>query len=255
MFLRAYRMSRVSGLAENKGDLSDLMFQIRHFHGFLWASGGVYSDYYIHQIDECSWMKNAWPVKAHAIGARHYREASVDQNFDNYSVEYTFPDGTKLFLDGRNVSGCYAEFASYAHGTKGAAVVSTSGHYPGKVRIYKGHNMTKEDLIWSFPQPETSPYQLEWDDLTDAIRNNKPYNEVERGAMASLVTSMGRLASHTGQIITLDQMMNHKHEFAPTVDRLTLDGPAPLKPGPDGKYPCPQPGIVKDVEYQEFGKA
>ncbi len=65
---------------------------------FLWASGGLFSDYYIHQIDECCWMKDAWPVKAHATGGRHYRGNSVDQNFDNYSVEYTFPDGTKLFF-------------------------------------------------------------------------------------------------------------------------------------------------------------
>ncbi|MEI7733318.1 MAG: Gfo/Idh/MocA family oxidoreductase [Verrucomicrobiota bacterium] len=249
LMLRAYRMSRMSGVAKNNPDLSEVMFQIRNFHSFLWASGGVYSDYYIHQIDECSWMKNAWPIKAHAIGARHYREDSVDQNFDNYSVEYTFPDGTKFFLDGRNVSGCTAEFASYAHGTKGSAVVSTSGHYPGKVRIYKGHNQTPENLAWAFPQPEPSPYQLEWDDLVSAIRTNQPYNEVERGATASLVTCMGRMAAHTGQVITYDDMLNCPHEFAPTVDQLLMDGPAPLKRTADGQYPYPKPGVLKDREY------
>ena len=42
------------------------------------------------------------------------------------------------------------------------------------------------------------------------------------------------MAAHTGQIITLDQMMNC---------------PAPLQLGPDGKYPIPEPGIKKDREY------
>ncbi len=55
--------------------------------------------------------------------------------------------------------------------------------------------------------------------------------------MASLVTSMGRMAAHTGQRITLKQMQNLKHEFAPNVDKLTLGGPSPLPAGPDGKYP------------------
>jgi hypothetical protein len=32
----------------------------------------------------------------------------------------------------------------------------------------------------------------------EAIREDKPYNEVKRGAKASLVTSMGRMAAHTG---------------------------------------------------------
>ena len=40
------------------------MYQIRKFHGFLWASGGCYSDFLIHNIDECCWMKQGWPVQA-----------------------------------------------------------------------------------------------------------------------------------------------------------------------------------------------
>ncbi len=248
--LRAYRMGSGGGTAGPKPQgISELLYQVQRFHAFLWASGGVFSDYYIHQIDECSWMKGAWPIKAQALGGRHFRGNSVDQNFDTYSVEYIYPDGTRLFYYGRNMPGCHNEFASYAHGTKGAAIISTSAHTPGRVRIFRGHNMTKDELLWAFPQPEQSPYQLEWDDLIDAIRNDKPYNEVKRGAEASLVTSMGRMAAHTGQILTFDQMLNHPHEFAPDVDKLTDDSPAPLRPGPDGKYPLPQPGVLKDREY------
>ncbi len=96
---------------------------------------------------------------------------------------------------------------------------------------------------------ERDPYQNEWNDLVDAIRNDKPYNEVKRGVEASLVTSMGRMAAHTGRIITFDQMLNCEHEFAPDVDKLTMDGPAPLMADANGKYPVPQPGIVTDREY------
>ncbi len=248
--LRAYRMSGASALAPPKSsNTTETLHQVQRFHSFLWASGGVYSDYYIHQIDECSWMKDAWPVKAQALGGRHYRGNSLDQNLDTYSVEYTYPDGTKLFYYGRNMTGCHDEFASYAHGAKGAAIISTSSHTPGKVRIFKGHNMTKDELAWAHPQPESNPYQNEWDDLIEAIRNDKPYNEVKRGAEASLVSTMGRMAAHTGQVVTFDAAMACRHEFAPNVDKLTNDGPAPLQPGPDGKYPVPQPGIVKDREY------
>ena len=59
------------------------------------------------------------------------------------------------------------------------------------------------------------PYQNEWNDLIDAIRNDKPYNEVKRGVEASLVTSMGRMAAHTGQEITFEQFMKLEHEYAP----------------------------------------
>jgi predicted dehydrogenase len=250
MLLRAYRMAGQAAHAGPKpDDLSEVLYQIRRFHSFLWASGGIFSDFNIHQIDECCWMKNAWPVKAHATGGRHYRGDSLDQNFDNYSVEYTYPDGTKLFFIGRAETGCHDEFASYAHCTKGSAVISTAAHTPGKCRTFKGQNITRADMTWAFPQPEKSPYQLEWDDLIQAIREDKPYNEVKRGAIASLVTSMGRMAAHTGQVVTYEDMLNCDHEFAPEVDKFVANCAAPLQLGPDGKYPVPEPGIRKQREY------
>ena len=92
----------------------------------------------VHQIDEACWMKNAWPVKAQAIGGRHFREDYVDQNFDVYSVEYTFEDGSKFFFDGRTMNGCYNNMSTVVHGSNGSAIVSDSGHTPGRVRTYRG---------------------------------------------------------------------------------------------------------------------
>src|SRR6185312_14594635 len=111
--LRAYRLRGPEATAYSearKGSIPELHYQIRRFHSFLWASGGCYSDFLIHNIDECCWMKDAWPVRAKASGARTYREGNIDQNFDTYSVEYTFDDGTKLSLEGRNIPGCHQEF-------------------------------------------------------------------------------------------------------------------------------------------------
>ena len=253
ILLRGYRMSGRSATASRKpNNLSDLLWQIRTFHSWIWASGGVYSDYYIHQIDECSWMKGAWPTQAHALGGRHYRGDSLDQNFDIYDVEYTYPDGTKFFYQGRNMDGCTPAFSSYAHGTKGSAIITTNSHTPGKVRTFKNQLIEGAEPIWRYPQPEKSPYQLEWDDLIDAIRNNKPYSEAKRGAEASLVTSMGRMAAHTGNTVTYEQMLNCPHEMAPDADKFTMDSPAPVRAGADGKYPVPQPGILKDREYKEL---
>jgi predicted dehydrogenase len=231
----------------------DLLYQIRTFHGFLWASGGCYSDFLIHNIDECCWMKGDWPIQAEGSGGRHYRDEFIDQNFDSYSVEYTFKDGSKLFLEGRTMPGCRPKFASYARGTKGSAVISTASHSPARPRIFSGQNFTKADEVWHFGKgdgkDEPNPYQLEWNDLLAAIRQNRPYNEVKRGAEASLVTAMGRMAAHTGQIITFDRILNHDHEFGPNVDKLALDLTSPLLPGPDGKYPVPEPGRKKTREY------
>jgi predicted dehydrogenase len=254
LMLQAYRQMGPEASSQSgprPGGMNELEYQIRRFHSFLWASGGCYSDFLIHNIDECCWMKGDWPVQAEGAGGRHYRvtregQPAIDQNFDVYSVEYTFKDGTKLMLEGRTMAGCRTRFASYIHGTKGSGIISSNSHSPAKPRLYKVHNLPpiakKDDQIWAFDKPEPNPYQLEWNDLLKAIRENKPYNEVERGAKASLVTSMGRMAAHTGQVITFDQILNHDHEFAPGVDQLALGSAAPVVAGTDGKYPMPEPG-------------
>lgn len=253
ILMRAYRQTGPVGsaLTEPKpGDISELMYQIKKFHGFLWASGGCYSDFLIHNIDECCWMKDAWPTKASGTGARTYRNDYIDQNFDTYSIEYAFDDGARLLLEGRNIPGCHQEFASYVHGTKGSAVISSNSHTPAKCRIYKGQKFSKSDIVWAYPQPEPNPYQLEWDHLMNAIRKDKIYNEVKRGAEASLVTSMGRMAAHTGQVITFDDMLNCSHEFAPDVDKLAMDSKAPLQvDSSTNRYPYPQPGLLRDREF------
>jgi hypothetical protein len=147
--------------------------------------------------------------------------------------------------------GCQEIYASYLHGTKGMAVVSRSGDCGLPSSTYKGQTPRRPDLLWEskISPDQQNPYQNEWNDLVDAIRNDKPYNEAKRGVEASLVTSMGRMAAHTGREVTYDDMLNCAHEMAPGVDKLTMDSPAPLQAGPDGRYPVPQPGLIKDREY------
>jgi hypothetical protein len=106
-------------------------------------------------------------------------------------------------------------------------------------------------MIWmSKVEPEErDPYTNEWNDLIDAIRNDQPYNEVPRGVHASAVSSMGRFAAHTGQEITYEDFLNNPREYAPGADKFTMDSPAPVIAGSDGKYPMPMPGIKREQEY------
>ena len=53
---------------------------------------------------------------------------------------------------------------------------------------------------------------------------------------------------HTGRIVTFDETLASDYELAPNVDKLTLDGPAPLEMK-DDKYPVPEPGRKGKREY------
>ncbi len=250
ILMRGYRMQGSVGTFESPpkpANIPELEYQIRRFHSFLWASGGAFSDFNIHHIDHLCWMKNAWPVKAQALGGRHYRGNAIDQNLDTYSVEYTFEDGGKLLFDGRCINGAAGIYSSYVHGSKGVAIASKFADCGAPSSIYKGQDMSASKMVWTSTD-RSNPYRNEWVALIDAIRNNKPHNEVKRGVEASLVTSMGRMAAHTGQEITYQAMLNCEHRFAPDLEKLSLAGISPLQAGPDGKYPVPAPGL-KDKEY------
>jgi predicted dehydrogenase len=256
---RGYRMHGPGGYflsLPKPAGITDLLYQVKRFHSFIWASGGCYNDFYIHLIDQLGWMKNEWPVKAQALGGRHYKVspegvAYVDQNFDVYSVEYTYSDGTKFFFDGRCMNGCEEIYTSCLHGTKGMGIASKSGDCGLPSSLYKSQTATAANLIWEskVSPDEQDPYQNEWNDLMDAIRDDKPYNEVKRGVEASLVSSMGRMAANTGREITFNEMLQCEHDMAPDIEKLTTDSPAPLVADANGRYPVPQPGIVTTREY------
>jgi predicted dehydrogenase len=256
--LRGYRMhGPIVGYETAKPkDMNEVEFQIRKFHAFIWASGGICSDYNIHMIDHLCWMKNAWPIKAQALGGRQVKKNAngvpfIDQNFDNYSMEFTFADGAKLIMDGRSIVGGEDVYHSFLQGTKGMAVASKNSDCSGPSGIYKGLLAKKSNRVWESKAipGETSPYINEWNDLVEAIRKDKPYNEVARGVQASVVNSMGRMSAHMGRTVTYDEIMESKLEYAPNLDKLTFDGTPPILPDANGNYPLPQPGIVTNREY------
>ncbi len=246
--IRAYRMQSGGqmGPRKPKPGESELLFQIRNPVGLLWASTGTWHDNMTHQVDECCWIKDAWPVSAHGVGGRVARSKDCSQNLDSYSIEYTFADGAKAMVVGRFVPKCYNEFATFVHGTKCAAQFSGNIH-AATVQTYKDQRIVPDNITWQPPKELSSPWQAEWNVLLDAIRNDKPHNEAERAAKANLVGLMGRAAVHSGRIITWEEALASKFEWCPNIDNLTADSPAPVMPDAEGRYPAPVPGAWTEI--------
>ena len=242
--MRIYRVHGPVHCPPLPKNANELVFQLRHPNSFTWVSSGFFIDWHCHNIDVACWAKDAWPVSAQGMGGRCYEQAG--SQFDHYTVEYTFADGTKLLAFSRHMNGCWNTYTDYAHGSKGSAVIMSSLGDP-RPKIYKSHNMVKKELTWEFGQPDPNPYHAEWQVLVDAIRQNKPHNEAKRAGEAEVAALMGRMATHTGQYITWEQALNSDFQFVKDIDNMTFDTPAPIKAGPNGIYAAPQPGITKEV--------
>jgi len=219
--IRGYRMQSVGPMRPKPADVKELHWQIRNFTKFFWVSGGLFAEMDIHQIDEICWIKDALPVAHH--------------------VEYTFADGTKAIFDARYRRNCHNEFATYVHGTERAAQFSGNIHAP-TVHIYRDQRCEEDNIDWKAPDDPYIHWQAEWNDLIDAIRNDRPYNEAKRAALSNVADMMARAAIHSGKIITWDEAYASNFQWCPGVDEMTDDTPPPVQADAEGRYPAPSPG-------------
>lgn len=237
----AYRMHGPVALNPRAPGMSELAHQIANYSCFTWLNGSFFVDWLIHNIDVCCWAKNAWPVSCQGMGGRQVRQ-EPDQLYDHYLAEYTFADGTRAVVQGRHISRCWDFFGDVLHGTTGCAVL---GEGIPKPRIFKGYQPTSENLIWSFRGQARDQYQLEHDHFFEAIRQDKPYNEIERSAKSNLAAIMGRMAIESGQLITWDEALGSNLELAPGLDNYTETSDPPVLPDAQGRYPIAMPGQTK----------
>jgi predicted dehydrogenase len=242
--LRIYRVHGPVHCPPLPQNANELVFQLQQPNSFTWVSSGFFIDWHCHNIDAACWVKGAWPVSAQGMGGRCYEQAG--SQFDHYTVEYTFADGTKLLAFSRHMNGCWETYSDYAHGSKGSAVIMESLGQPNP-KIYRSHDMVRENLIWEFGRPDPNPYHAEWQLLLDAIRQDRPHNEARRAGEAEVAALMGRAATHTGKYVTWDHVMSSDFQFVEDIDNMSFDSTPPIRVGPGGIYPAPQPGITKEL--------
>ncbi|HPC93926.1 MAG TPA: twin-arginine translocation signal domain-containing protein [Sedimentisphaerales bacterium] len=245
--IRANRLGGTGWLGNQGANANKLMSQLEFGRAELyWVGSGHMVDNLIHQIDECCWIKDAWPVQAVGLGGRVPRSQDHGQNIDVYSIEYTFADGTKAFCGFRRMNNCRNEFATFIHGTKCAAQFSGDVH-AATVHMFKDQRIANSNIAWTPTKDRYSPWQYEWNVFIDSIRNDRPHNEVKRAVYSDLTSCMGRAACHTGQTITWDDMMKSRFQFCDYLDDIDYDSPPPVKADEDGWFPVPIPGQWTEI--------
>jgi predicted dehydrogenase len=237
----AYRMHGPVGVSPRQPGMKEMAYQIANYSCFTWLNGSFIVDWLIHNIDICCWVHNAWPVSAQGMGGRQVR-TDADQLFDHYGAEYTFPNGTRLYAQGRHIANCYDFFGDIIHGATGSAVLGEGIPDP---RIFKGHKQTSANQIWKYTGAPCDAYQVEHNLLFDAIRKNKPHNETERCAKGCLAAIMGRMACESGRTVTWEEALASNRELAPGLDTYTLASNPPVLPDANGKYPVAMPGSTE----------
>lgn len=244
------RANRLTGRRwmRSQGDRSNDLLQQLQFgkiHLF-WVGSGHMVDNLIHQIDECCWLMDSWPVSCHGMGGREVGSDDHGQNIDTYSMEFTFPNGKKAFCGFRRAHRGHNEFATFVHCTKKAGQFSGNVH-KATVHMFKDHHIDKDNIEWS-PTPDAhNPWDYEWIDFIESIRTDRPHNEGTRAVYADYASLMGRAAAHLNRVVTWEEVTNSKFQFCDYLDEMTMDSPPPVLADDEGYFPAPRASEWKEL--------
>ncbi len=230
-FLRAYGNTGGVWVRPRQSSQSEMEYQMRNWYYFNWLCGDLIVEQTVHSLDIVNWAKGGHPVEAQGSGGRQVRVGpDYGEIFDHHDVEYTYGDGTKMFLFCRHIRGCWSSSGGIAHGTKGDANLSKG--------ILSLHG--KEELRF---ERGIDGHQVEHDDLFAAMDAGEPYNEGDYGIVSTMTAILGRMATYSGQIVKWDEAMKSDTDLGPK--SYSWDAEPPVKPGPDGLYACAIPGKTK----------
>jgi predicted dehydrogenase len=205
-------------------------WMIRDWVNWKWLSGDHIVEQHVHNLDVFNWFSGLNPVAATGFGARQ-RRVTGDQ-YDMFSVDYEYENGVHLHSMCRQIDGCANNVSEYIRGTHGA------WWSRGEIKDLAGN------VIWKYDREkekqdfkQSNPYVLEFVDLVNAIRTNKPFNETEATANSSLLAVLGRESAYTGERITWENLKKSNMDLLPADPKLEKQDmsqyvvPIPGKPG------------------------
>jgi len=206
---------------------SDMEKQLRNWNYYKWLSGDFIVEQFIHSLDTINWILQSHPVSAVGLGGREVRTdpQKYGNIYDHFSVQYEYPNDITVFGLDRQINGCQNFVDDEIIGTHGRAFLS----YRRTGYTVKGGDR------WRFRGDRNNPYQVEHDELIQAIRAGQPINEAKQVAESTMTAIMGREAVYSGHQVTWEDAMNSGQDF--TLGTYEF-GDLPIEP-------VPKPGSYK----------
>ena len=136
------------------GDKSnDLIEQLKFGKiNLLWVGSGHMVDNLIHQIDECCWLMDDWPVSCHGMGGREVGNGRSRPEHRHLLDGVHLPERQEGVLRIPSRERGHSEFATFVHCSKKAGQFSGNVH-KATVHMFKDQRISKDNIAWS-PTPD-----------------------------------------------------------------------------------------------------
>ena len=119
--LRAYWVN--GGPIWHRGDQgsTDLERQIRNWYHYIWLCGDHICEQHVHNLDVCNWIMGDHPTKCWGMGARQQLNGKSGEIWDNFAVEYEYPNGARMYSYCGQIKREWASVSEGVQGTKGTS--------------------------------------------------------------------------------------------------------------------------------------
>jgi len=168
---------------------SDADYLVRNWVSFTGMSGDHIVEQHVHNIDVANWFIGHPPATAAGFGGRARRKTG-DQ-FDFHSVDFDYGGGVHIHSMCRQING-------------------TAGLGGEHFVFNRTTREEKPDLKVPEFEEVGGAYQQEHADLLRSIVAEKPLNEAQNVAEATLAAIMGRISTYTGQLIKWDDLVKNE---------------------------------------------
>ena len=236
-FTRAYWNGGGVWVRPRKDNQTEMEYQMRNWYYFNWLCGDHIVEQPIHNLDVINWLKQGYPVRAQGQGGRQVRNG-IDhgQIFDHHMVEFTYADGSTMLSQCRHIQRCWNAVSEHAHGSNGYCDI-------GGARI----EGPTGNVLWQYGDGGGGGHQQEHHDLFAILRKGETPNEGDYGALSTMTSILGRMATYSGQSIDWNDALNSEIVISPVEEFGKFDDTPPVLPDDSGRYPVPMPGSTKVV--------
>jgi predicted dehydrogenase len=231
---------------DRQKDQTEMQFQVNNWYHFNWLCGDHICEQHVHNIDVANWVLGEdgpaafHPAKAYGIGGKQDRSRN-SEIYDHHAVNFTYPNGVSIASQCRQFPGGDNRVDEFFQGSKGIVRIGQITDYAGKV-------------LWKFSGKKVpNAYQVEHDELHDAIRNDKPLNNAYYGTMSSFTAVLGRMATYSGKEQDFEKALAMDYRLMP--ENPTWDSQPPVLPNAEGQYPPPMPAKFKFVDVTKLGQS
>ncbi len=232
---RAYWNGAGVWVRPRKPEQTEMEYQMRNWYYFNWLCGDHIVEQHIHNLDVINWLMNGYPASAQGQGGRQVRTGKDHgQIYDHHMIEFTYPNGSKMLSQCRHIPNTWNSVSEHAHGTQGYCNI-------GGATIYRPNG----EVAWSYGRGGGGGHQQEHHDLFAVLRKGERPNEGDYGALSTMTSIYGRMATYSGQMIKWEDALNSDLVVSPVDQFHSFDDTPPVLPDDEGRYPVPMPGITR----------